>query len=271
MDSRQIQKISVRQPSWIKRVAPLLGDIQISPNEPTAQGGLNPYNSSYRDIGKQFQNIFINRCGLTPRSRVLDIGCGTGRLTAQLNGFIGQGIYCGVDVNVKFIEYCQQHIRNKQFDYTTIDAQHSEYNPNGSQQADTIKLPYPDGYFDLVCAIALFNHFHIQWIEHYIAEASRLLTKNGVFFCTIALINTQSIQAMSRRKRPPFTFGDRQNDQEWHDFSNRPLMNVAVAEQPIRKAFVVNKLMITEPIRYGEWAGSPTAVTGHDAIIAIKQ
>ena len=121
----------------------------------------------------------------------------------------------------------------------------------------------------LVVAIALFNHFHLQWVVNYVRQAARVLKPQGRFFGTFLLLNKLSIQSINKRLKPPYQFGWRDTNQ-WHDFINRPLYNVAHSEIVIRRAFLDNHLMIKEPIRYGNWCESPIALAGPDVLIAKR-
>src|SRR5215831_5313263 len=79
----------------------LLGEIRVSANETKPLGGLNPYSPHFDAIGKQFHRLLVEHAGLTKTSSILDIGCGTGRLTKQFQEH--DGLYCGFDVNAHFI------------------------------------------------------------------------------------------------------------------------------------------------------------------------
>ena len=42
-------------------------------------------------IGEEFKNHFINLAGLQPNNRVLDVGCGIGRMAIPLTGYLTPG------------------------------------------------------------------------------------------------------------------------------------------------------------------------------------
>lgn len=246
----------------------MLGEIPLDAEVREPLGGINPYSDLFDLIGKQFLQLFIQHGGLTQKSRVLEIGCGTGRISKQLQGFIDGGSYTGFDINRRFIEYCRDSYNNN-MKFDLFDIQHDEYNKDGSTMASDFTFPYKNRSFDFICSVAVFNHLKFDWAANYIRESIRLLTPGGVFFSTFILLNQRSMEAIDSKEEHPFKFQRRDHD-TWYDYKSRPLWNTALPETPLRRIFVKGKMMIQEPIRYGEWCGSSAAITGHDVIIAKK-
>ncbi len=243
----------------------LLGEIRISKDIIAPLGGLNPYNQFFDKIGQQFCKLLIEHAGLQQKQHVLDVGCGTGRLTKALSHLSLD--YCGFDINSRFVDYCRPTYPKARFAF--CDVFHDEYNPKGKISPLTFEFPYEKHAFDLVFAIAVFNHFDVVWIDHYITQISRVLKPRGIFFGTFLLLNKQSIEFIDKRKKQPYMFQFRTED-NWHDYTSRPLFNVAHHENHIRRMFIKNNLMIKEPIRYGEWCESKIAIAGPDIIIAKR-
>jgi len=247
----------------------LLGDLVIDDGIKAPLGGLNPYNQHFDKIGAQFHRLLVEHTGLKRHHHILDIGCGTGRLAKQLIKFLDDGHYDGFDVNHRFVSYCKENYKHQNFTFTHCDVKHCEFNVVGYIDPKLFEFPYQNDKFDIVVAIAVFNHFYIDWIYQYVHEISRVLKPRGIFLGTMLLLNNQSIEYINTKKCQPYLFPYRTQD-EWHDFEQRPLWNVAQSEEKVRRAFIKNNLMIKEPIRYGEWCMSKIALAGPDVIIARK-
>lgn len=243
----------------------LLANIRVDPTVTAPLGGLNPYNQHYSIIGKQFHRLLIEYAGLTKNQCILDIGCGTGRLAAQLTDFSKE--YHGFDVHPHFIDYCNTTYKSPSVHFDCFDINHAEYNPTGKINPLEFEFPYPALKFDIVVAIAVFNHFKVEWVGHYIKQVKRILKPRGVFFGTHLLLNEQSIKFSGQRRKPPHQFAH-YCDESRCDFENRPLFNIAHRETTIRRMFIDSGFMIREPILYGEWCGSSAAITGPDVVIA---
>lgn len=151
--------------------------------------------------------------GLRPDGRVLDIGCGPGKVAALLTTYLDPdaGGYEGFDVMPKVIHWGQRAITRKHpnFRFRVADLHNADYNPGGSQRASNFRFPYPDAHFDAAYAGSVFTHLQPFEIEHYLEEAARALRPGGRFLCTWFLLNEESEQLIAEGKaRRPRFFGD---------------------------------------------------------------
>ena len=243
--------------------------IVIDESENRPLGGLNPYNPNYEKIGNAFCKLLIEHANLSSKSKILDVGCGTGRLANPIIQMLGDGQYFGFDNNAKYIDYCKNRWAKHSDQFIHADIQHDEYNPTGAVNLMDYKFEYPDCFFDVAASIAVFNHFETKWVFRYIAEMTRVLKPKGILFATFLILNNLSMQNLEASSSKDFDFEYKSPD-SWHKLKNRRLVNVAIPESGLRQQCIKCKLMIKEPIRYGEWCGSPLAITGHDVLIAIK-
>jgi len=78
----------------------------VIPPRPIPRQGRNLSDAEYVETAKQIVQIAADHCGLTPSSRVLDIGCGAGRFLTGLLATYGRiERYVGIDVRAQCIEW----------------------------------------------------------------------------------------------------------------------------------------------------------------------
>lgn len=118
----------------------------------------------WRDLG--FVRGMVNR-----GYKVLDFGCGNGRLA----GFLGNNYqeFIGVDISQKLIDISRQRYN-------------SEKNRFVKLSLDFSRLPFKDNYFDVVFSIAVFHHFPSREYSLKIArELHRVLKPGGKIVVTV--------------------------------------------------------------------------------------
>lgn len=125
--------------------------------------------------------------GVTSRSAVLDIGCGTGRLAIGLLTSVGEEVrYTGIDVNRRSIEWCRRNIsrNHPRFRFVHIDAANERYNPAGDAIGEEFRLPFADGEFDVIYLYSIFSHMVESDVRVYVREIARLTRAGGRAFLT---------------------------------------------------------------------------------------
>jgi SAM-dependent methyltransferase len=129
------------------------------------------------------------RCdfGVDRHSRLLEIGCGPGRLPIGILSEFGDvARYDGVDVDVRAIRWCKAYIGRKhpRFCFHHVDARHARYNPDGEVMDDDFRLPFPDQDYDLVYLHSVFSNMEPDDVRVYAKEFRRLLNPAGMVFLT---------------------------------------------------------------------------------------
>lgn len=104
----------------------------------------------------------LSEIGTSPRS-VLDIGCGAGLLTNALSS-VGHET-TGIDLSTSSLETARRHDKTQKVHYL---------------EANAYSLPFKDASFDVCCAMDVLEHVEDPGL--LIAEASRVLKPNGLFF-----------------------------------------------------------------------------------------
>lgn len=168
----------------------------------TVRGRRDPYtpprrlagyvgNTDFRATGEAYREYFHTLAGLRDTDRVLDIGCGIGRMARVLVSELRPpGSYDGFDIVADGIAWCQAHYTGTPapFRFHHADLRNAAYNPAGSQAPESYTFPFADASFDLAFATSLFTHVLPATAERYLAEAARVLVPGGRLFTTWMLL-----------------------------------------------------------------------------------
>jgi SAM-dependent methyltransferase len=239
------------------------GDPLVPPRRLNAVG-----NSDFRATGDEFLGHFRALAGLRSSDRVLDVGCGIGRMARVLVPALSppHGSYDGFDVNRRGIAWCRRHYTRTRvpFRFRHVDLHHPEYNPGGPGASDTFEFPYAENSFDLAIATSVFTHLLDVSAERYLAEIARVLAPGGRLLATWFLIDPD---------RPP----GRSAIASFHPGSGAALLAdpaapeaaVAYPAQWVRRRLERHGLRAREPFHQGSWTGRPGA-SSQDILVADR-
>tara|TARA_B110000879_G_C11150562_1_gene504394 strand:- start:1568 stop:2257 length:690 start_codon:yes stop_codon:yes gene_type:complete len=225
---------------------------------------------NYEAIGNEFFNYFKQIGGLLPEHKVLDIGCGSGRLSIPLTDYLKAGSYDGFDVIKTEINWAQNNISNKfsNFKFTHVDVTNNIYN-EGNQTADSFKFPYDDNTFDFIYLNSVFTHMRTDDVKNYLSEISRVLKSGGKCLITYFLLNDISKELINNDKSiikfkyfiDDFMTNDNENPEE----------AIAFQEDFILSLYDLNNLEVQSPLNYGSWCSRPEYLSFQDIIVATKR
>jgi len=219
-------------------------------------------NGDYRAIGAEFLGHFVAMAGLAAEERVLDLGCGVGRMAVPLTQYLAQsGSYVGVDVASAGIDWCARSITPvyPNFRFVHLDLHHPIYNPLGSAAVETANLPFADASFDVILLVSVLTHLGTAAITRYASEISRLLAPGGRCFATAFLMNQPAREAL-RRGDGPLHFPPDAPGPEFHADPEQPLAAIAFDEDHLLEKFLrFGRYRRRQPI-YGHWSGRASPV-----------
>lgn len=114
-------------------------------------------------------------------SRVLEIGCGQGRVGFALRYILAGGSYVGFDIDRDKIRFLQQTFQpaHRNFEFFWADIRNTFYNPAGRTPATEYRFPAADRSMDLVFAASVFTHMVPENAACYLREAARVLEPGG--------------------------------------------------------------------------------------------
>jgi len=109
--------------------------------------------------------------------RYLDIGCGDGSITDRISRLLSCEDTFGLDIDSQLINQVPSHIKTIQFNLESL----------GSN-----KIPFPDGYFDLITGLEIIEH--LSYGDDFLTEIRRLLCPKGFF-----LLSTPNLASLLNR------------------------------------------------------------------------
>jgi SAM-dependent methyltransferase len=105
-------------------------------------------------------------CSFQKAQRILDLGCGCGRIARHLPAMTSADIH-GADYNPRLVRWCAANLK-------------------GSFKRNSLHppLPYPDQHFDIVYLVSVFTHLRAETQREWLAELRRVTRPGGVILIT---------------------------------------------------------------------------------------
>ena len=115
--------------------------------------------------------------GLTAESRLLDWGCGAGRLAVGVREVHGRiADYHGVDVQQRLIDWAAAHLQAPGFRFTWVDLANARYNPDGSRERTLAADPLS---VDVFYAYSVYSHLLADDTAAYLGLLAGVLAPGG--------------------------------------------------------------------------------------------
>ena len=133
--------------------------------------------SDFVATGDELLRLARAHGGLSADSRVLDVGCGIGRLARTLTDVLDPaagGAYVGFDPVAPAVAWCAARYP-AHFRFVHADLRNDLYNPDGAVAATDYRFPVDDGWATLVVATSVFTHLDRPEVDRYLAETRRAM------------------------------------------------------------------------------------------------
>ena len=147
----------------------------------------------FRESGNETVCSIVELCGLDSDARVLEVGCGCGRVAAALAPHLSEKArYDGFDVAAPLINWCRQELepRLPQFHFRLADEVFAGgHNPTGYKNAAAFDFPYANDMFDLAILCSVLTHMLPDSIENYLWQTARVLAPGGSAFLSVLLFD----------------------------------------------------------------------------------
>jgi SAM-dependent methyltransferase len=222
---------------------------------------------NYRAIGTEYLGHYVRIGGLKTTDRVLDIGCGIGRMAVPLTQYLDEtASYEGIDPVNEGIEWCVQNVSRiyPNFRFCRLDVAHELYNPGGAVKGSEIVLPFRDAKFDFVTMISVATHLPLEEIAAYAREVSRLLAPGGKLFLTAFLVS----EGDPGRAEARLQFQPGEAVGSWIADPAAPLGAIGF-DMPLIPGVLEEAGLRIDLVSLGHWRGMESAHY-QDVIIAVK-
>jgi SAM-dependent methyltransferase len=223
--------------------------------------------SDFRATGDEFLRLFVELGGLHSDERVLDVGCGIGRMARPLAGYLRPpGAYEGFDVVPEAVAWCQRrYADHPHFGFRLADVSNGFYRPEAGSAARDYSFPYPDAGFDFAFATSLFTHLLPEEADRYLAEMARVTRPGGSVFVTFFLLGPEAPQERSAQ----MSFA---NDHGDFATASDDVAEAAVAykEEWLRAKLTDHGLATVDPFCYGTWSGCAEGLSFQDVVVARR-
>ena len=236
--------------------------------------GLTPpryldFAGNFPGAGQEYVDYFKELCGLQPNHRVLDMGCGVGRVAVPLAEYLTAGSYEGLDIVPSGVRWCEKNITPKypRFRFQVADIYNKMYNPGGRLKSSDYRFPFSDGEFDLVFLISVFTHLLPGDLEHYVSEVSRVLRPGGKCLYTTFLLDDEARQDMECGKSA-FDFRYKLPGC-WTSDPVTPETAVAYEESAVAPLLSRYSLE-ADPTHFGAWSGRSSYLSYGDIVTSTK-
>ena len=121
-------------------------------------------------VGQNFEAVgelefqLLRHFGLQPSSYLIDVGCGSGRLSRPLASFLDTGQYLGIDVVPDLLHHARRTTGRSNWRF---------------EVAEGLTIPEVDGAADMVCFFSVFTHLLHEQSYAYLQDARRVLKPGG--------------------------------------------------------------------------------------------
>jgi len=226
---------------------------------------------NFEKIGNAFFQYFKELGQLKPNEKVLDIGCGQGRMAIPLTSYLQEGQYEGLDIVEQGIKWCKKKIttKHKNFNFQLADVYNRYYNPTGKCKSSEYTFPYPDASFDFIFLTSVFTHMLPSEVENYLKETSRVLKSRGRCIITWFILNEETKKLIAENQSK-LNFKYEDTNYATVDKS-LPEAGVGFNESYVTSLYEKNGLSVIQPFYFGNWCGRKDFLDHQDIILAIKK
>lgn len=233
---------------------------------------------SYAYVGAEFFTYLKLLCDLKPNHKILDLGCGCGRIATLFKYYLKEpGEYFGLDAVASLINNAKQILSGKIFHFVHQNVFSEYYNPDpNATKPENVKIPFEDNFFDTVYLVSVFTHMLPKSIKNYLKEFSRTM-KPGSKCLLTAFLFQNNPNELNGNWKEKFAIKDlpKINDDPDNNYFrpgniNNPEEWVIYDLNYLKQLFEQNNLKLIRGPFYGNWSGNTDFLSHQDILVLEK-
>lgn len=239
------------------------------PIEPPNIAGLAGLAATFDEVGPRLTSRIVALCDLHSDQRVLDVGCGIGRVALPLAAYLGpDGAYEGFDIVAEAVAWCRDNLTaaHPNFHFRHVPIHNERYNPTGTVPDADFVFPYDDASFDLVVLTSVFTHMMPAGVEQYMGEIARVLVPGGRLFATMFLLDEEA-ERLRRGPGSVFSFAHQRGVCSLQ-VEDPPETAVAYQDGYARGLFATHGFALQ--VFPGSWCGRTEHLDLQDILIGVR-
>ena len=227
--------------------------------------------AAFLSTSLRLADLLLDR-GLGPDDRLLDVGCGYGRLAIGLQTRGYQGRYLGFDILERHVRWCIGHLRPdpERYLFRHLDVRNARYNPQGQVEPADVRFFGGSGTRDMVALFSVFTHFYEADIRSYLCEIERVLRPGGTAVVSWLLHSPERLDLVAS-EQASYPLVHRLDEHTLYGRTEDPLWAIGYDVDHVR-TLVDQAGLAVESVTYGSWAGQPAEPGGtfQDLVILTK-
>ncbi len=259
---------------WARRVFYMPSDVinylRNGKSKYPAKGLIFTGSGDFEKEGNQIVAELLSKKFVKADSKVLDIGCGIGRIAIPLTDVISlkaDGEYHGFDIVERGIKWCKENIKSKypHFNFLCVPLNNDLY-VNNDRKASEFIFPYKENQFDLIISNSVFTHMLPSDLENYLDQISKVLKPGGVVRATFFIIDEESKRLMKSNNGLDFKF----NYEDYYLIDDKvKCANVGYSEKYLYSKLKMYGFEMLE-INKGYWCGREKKENFQDVVYFSK-